>query len=211
MITATVDLRPKLLPVRDQGRRQSCLAFASSTAHEHQASPGEHLSVEYLFFHAVERTPGKNPCAGTTMLATAEALAQAGQPLETVWPYTPDQMTPWSPPTLSTAPLKTKMVPSKLGFADLILALDQGNPVVLGLVITDAFFRPDGHGLVPDRDPDPERGGHAVLAIGHGHAPNGLPAILIRNSWGAGWGVAGHAWLSDAYLARHLHETATLT
>ena len=211
MITTLVDLRSKLLPVRHQGRRQSCLAFASSTAHEHQAAPGEHLSVEYLFFHAVERTPGKNPGAGTTMLATAEALAQAGQPLETVWPYTPHQVTPWSPPALTTAPLTTTMTPGKLALADLIVALDSGTPVVLGLIITDAFYLPDGNGLVPDHDPDPERGGHAVLAVGHGYDLTGGPAVLIRNSWGSGWGLAGNAWLSGAYLARQLHEAAILT
>ncbi|MEH3062563.1 MAG: C1 family peptidase [Methylobacterium radiotolerans] len=103
------------------------------------------------------------------------------------------------------------MLPGKLGLADIILALDKGTPIVLGLIITDAFFRPDGNGLVPKRDPDPERGGHAVLAVGYGHDPKGQPAILIRNSWGSGWGLAGHAWLSSAYLARQLHETATLT
>lgn len=145
------------------------------------------------------------------MLATAEALAQAGQPPETVWPYTQVQMTPWTPPALAAAPLKTRMVPGKLGLGEMILALDRGIPIILGLVITDAFYRPDDNGLVPDRDPDPERGGHAVLAVGHGHASKGQPALLIRNSWGSGWGLGGYAWLSSAYLTRQLHETATLT
>jgi len=52
---SSIDLRPDLLPVRHQAVAQSCLAFASSTAHEHHARPSEHLSVEFLFYHAVAR------------------------------------------------------------------------------------------------------------------------------------------------------------
>lgn len=210
MITAAVDLRSDLLPVRHQGRRQSCLAFASSTAHEHYAKPGEHLSVEFLFYHAVARTPGANPAVGTTMLATAQALAEEGQPPETAWPYNADPVAPWSPPAISSPLLKAILVRDKLGPAPLLQALDRGVPVILGLIITDAFFQPDESGIVRDRSPDIERGGHAVIAVGYGLDAAGQPLVLIRNSWGASWGLGGYAWLSQTYLARQLHETATL-
>lgn len=211
MIRPSLDLRVGLLPVRQQGRRHSCLAFASSTANEHRAAPGEHLSVEYLFYHAVARMPGKNPAAGTTMAAAAAALAAEGQPVETEWPYTADQITPWMPPTITSTLHKATLTPNKLGFDGVIATLDLGAPVVLGLVITDAFFRPDAEGCVPDKAPDIERGGHAVLAVGYGIDAGGAPALLIRNSWGDGWGVGGYAWLPRAYVERQLHETAVLT
>lgn len=210
MITASVDLRSLLLPVRQQGRRQSCLAFASSSAHERGANTGEHLSVEYLFFHAVARTPGQNPDAGTTMAAIAAALAEEGQPVETAWPYSSSQALPWTPPSFSNPLFKTTMVPGKPAFADLSVALDQNVPVILGLVITDAFFRPDALGMIPDVTHDPERGGHAVLAAGYGLDPAGQEAVLIRNSWGPAWGLDGYAWLSRSYLDRQLHEIASL-
>lgn len=210
MITPTVDLRPNLLPVRYQGRRQSCLAFASSTAHECQTLSVEHLCVEYLFFHAVTRTLGQNPHAGTTMAATAAALADEGQPVETAWPYTPDQLSPWTPPPVTLPLHKTVMTPGTLSFNGVVARVDGGIPVVLGLVITDAFYRPDGHGRVPDRTPDIERGGHAVLAVGHGVDCHGEPLLLVRNSWGLGWGQGGYAWLTRAYVDRQLHETALL-
>lgn len=210
MITAAIDLRSLLLPVRQQGRRQSCLAFASSAAHEHCANTDEHLSVEYLFFHAVARTPGQNPDAGTTMAATSQALAQEGQPVEPAWPYSLIQALPWVPPTFSNPLFKTTMVPGKPAFANLVATLDEKVPVILGLVITDAFFRPDALGIVPDVTPDTERGGHAVLAVGHGLDLAGQEAVLIRNSWGSGWGLDGYGWLSRSYVDRQLHETASL-
>jgi C1A family cysteine protease len=103
------------------------------------------------------------------------------------------------------------MTPGTLTFDGVVAAVDSGTPVVLGLVITDAFYRPDGAGHVPDRTPDIERGGHAVLAVGHGVESNGVPSLLIRNSWGPGWGQSGYAWLPRAYVDRQLHETALLT
>jgi C1A family cysteine protease len=103
------------------------------------------------------------------------------------------------------------MTLGKLSFDGVVAALNGGAPVVLGLVITEAFYRPDAAGRVPDRPPDTGRGGHAVLAVGHGVDGTGSPELLIRNSWGEAWGIGGYAWLPRAYVDRQLHETAVLT
>jgi C1A family cysteine protease len=102
------------------------------------------------------------------------------------------------------------MLLGKLGVDGIVAALDKGSPVILGLVITDAFYRPDAAGLIADENPDIERAGHAVLAVGHGIGPAAEPALLIRNSWGQAWGLGGYAWLLRSYVARQLHETAML-
>jgi C1A family cysteine protease len=211
LIIPTVDLRPTLLPVRHQGSRRSCLAFASSTAHEHQAAFHEHLSVEYLYFHSVARTPGQNPNSGTTIDAVASALADEGQPVETAWPYSPAPITPWWPPVISSALHKATLETIEPAFDKLTAALDQNHPVIMGLIITDFFFLPDGLGQINFVPDDIERGGHAVLAVGFGQTELGVPAILIRNSWGEGWGIDGHAWLPRPYIDLHLHEAARLT
>ena len=93
------------------------------------------------------------------MAAAAGALFDEGQPIETAWPYTPNPITPWTPPMIASAFHKATLAPGMLGYDGIIAALDAGAPVVLGLVITDAFFRPDALGLVADVVPDIERGG----------------------------------------------------
>jgi C1A family cysteine protease len=213
MITVVSDLRSGLLPVRHQGRRPSCLAFATSTAHEHHSRHAEALSVEYLYYQAVVRMASRNPDEGSTMEAIAAALRQEGQPFETAWAYQPAQLYPpdWAPPTNVGILHRASMSVSGPAINDICQRIDTGLAVILGLVITDAFWMPDASGIVPDSEPDTERGGHAVLAVAHGYNAVGTRLILARNSWGNQWGLNGYAWLTQHYLARQLYQTALLT
>ncbi|OAN46172.1 toll/interleukin-1 receptor domain-containing protein [Magnetospirillum moscoviense] len=45
---------------------------------------------------------------------------------------------------------------------------------------------------------------HAVVGVGTAYSPEGDLHVLVRNSWGAGWGLNGHAWLSISYLEKRL-------
>src|SRR6202521_2528831 len=67
-----------------------------------------------------------------------------------------------------------------------------------GAMIRDGIKRvaQTGHAPMPGRN---ERavGGHAVMAVGYDDASQ---TFLVRNSWGAGWGMAGYFTLPYAYL-----------
>ena len=209
MIQAHLDLRPVFLAVRCQGNRPTCLAFATSAANENFASVDEHLSVEYLYFHAVSRTPGASPHAGTTMEAAAEALLDEGQPVEDHWPYLDSIPINWTPPALTAEPFRGALRVGRLSFDEIIAELDAERPVVLGMLITDAFYVPDPEGRVVGSAGDIVRGGHALLAIGHG-TDRESRFLLVRTSWGVAWGSNGHAWLGQDYVEHHLHQTAEI-
>jgi C1A family cysteine protease len=69
---------------------------------------------------------------------------------------------------------------------------------------------PDDVGIVSGVGGDDPVRRHAVVAVGCGRA-RGEDAILIRNSWGASWGLEGHAWLPKSYLAPRITSLAILT
>ena len=203
------DMRSQLSAIGSQGQRQSCLSFAASAAHEQFAGTGAPFSVEHLFYHAVQRMPGADPAAGTNFSATQTALAVDGQPCEAAWPYQLQQPDPckWTPPVHAFPINRCGLQPVSADMATIVKHLDAGRPTVLGLIITDAFYRTGTDGRLPSSPSDPERAGHAVLAVGYGEI-SGLCSILIRNSWGIQWGMAGHAWLGQSYLEHQLVEAA---
>lgn len=209
MIQAARDLRPALLAVRSQGNRPTCLAFATSAANENMSRVDEHLSVEYLYFHAVARTPGASPHAGTTMEAASEALFHDGQPAETHWPYLDALPAGWAPPALGDPLFRGALCVGRLAFDGIVAELEADRPVVLGILISDVFYMPDADGRIVPVAGDVVRGGHAVLAIGHGSDGDGR-FLLVRNSWGTGWGLNGHAWIRQDYVEHHLHQTAAI-
>jgi hypothetical protein len=85
-ITVRHNLRDRFGPARDQGERETCLAFAMSDAHAAaRGSPWLPLCCEYLFYYAKQRDP--TPAnEGTTIPAIRAALQHDGQPVENDWP-----------------------------------------------------------------------------------------------------------------------------
>src|SRR4051812_13826074 len=80
------DLRGQFGPVRDQGARPTCLAFAASDAHAALRAPWRALSCEFAFYHAQQRA--ERPfVVGAVLPSMLTALRENGQPVEDDWPY----------------------------------------------------------------------------------------------------------------------------
>ena len=211
-LSIDIDFRADLGAVRSQGRRPTCLAFASSDAHRHARRHPELLCVEWLFYH-VTQLAGTGPHSGTTIPDTRAVMKSIGQPEECVWPYqavTPDQTT-WHPPSVKPRLLTCSSDGCEAGLRVVQEEVEDGVPVVIAMFTSTTFTAPaswqrHGSEIILSRDRgesiDPATG-HALVAVGRGRF-RGEPVLLLRNSWGPRWGFDGHAWVHEDYLAPRL-------
>lgn len=202
------DMRALLPPVRDQGQRGTCVAFAVTAVHEVARATGgaavsEDLSEEALFWGC--KLIDGNWNAGTRFSSAAAAIGSRGQPLEAVWPYIPRRAAgiPYDSPRKSAQDWhKADLGQSALDLELVREEIDTGRPVVLGLTVFDTLFSPSLAGRIDAPAPGARaQGRHAVLAVGHD-----ATALLIRNSWGTTWAIGGYGWLSNDYAERHVRE-----
>lgn len=207
-----VDLRDQFGPVRDQGERPTCMAFAASDAHAAARPDWKPLSCEYAYFHALNRDGGL-PHEGATPRGMLETIREDGQPPESEWPYlkaVPSDIATWKPPAKAEPLFRRGSNCGKMNCGEIKTQLDTGKPVLLTMCLSNAFFSPDEDGLIAANEPpDPHRR-HAVIAVGHGEKA-GQRVFLIRNSWGDNWGIGGYAWVTYSYMEDKVNETAEMT
>jgi C1A family cysteine protease len=196
-----------LPPVRDQGERGTCVAFAVTAAHEVARAAGvaisEDLSEEALFWGC--KIIDGNWESGTSFGSAAAAVGSTGQPLEAIWPYEPRRGagTRYDPPRKPAEDWhKSGLGQAPVDLAPVRTEIDAGRPTVLGLTVFDTLFMPSSAGRIDaPAAGSPARGRHAVLAVGHD-----ADGLLIRNSWGTTWALGGYGWLSNEYAEHHLRE-----
>ena len=228
---SSVDLRPWASPVEDQGALGSCTAQAGAGVIEYyeRKAFGRHVEASRLFLYKVTRNLMKaEGDSGAYLRTTMGAMVLFGAPPEKFWPYTDaEEGFDREPPAFCyafaqsyRALLYYRHDPAGTPRAEVLgrlkTHLAAGHPAMFGFTVYDSIDQAEATGRIPEPH-GRERilGGHAVVAMGYddamtvANASGGQPArgaLLIRNSWGRGWGESGYGWLPYAYVLRGLAE-----
>jgi hypothetical protein len=205
-----VDLRHRLPnPVPSQGPRPLCVPFAVGANHEARRSQDgdrvEALSPESLWRRCTQL--GLTGPDGVLLVDVADALTAVGQPSLALWPYNL-QLGPGTeepPAAVGPEPWLTARF-EELDLAhdgvedDLEARVAGGSAVVLVIELTDELDQPGPNGQIDLPNLRAPAGDyHAVVVVGAATRNNDR-YLMIRNSWGEGWGAGGYAWLPVAYL-----------
>jgi C1A family cysteine protease len=205
----SVDLRPHCSPIYDQGQLGSCSANAIGGALDfmHHMADGTFFGPSRLFIYFNERTlEGTIPDdAGACLRDGIKSVNAQGACTETTWPYDVTQFAVTPPQSAyieaqNFQAISYRRVPLFLPMVKSALAV--GLPVVIGIQIYDSFesdaVAQTGNVPMPDTQAEQLLGGHAVCIVGYDDATQ---TFLVRNSWGAAWGDAGHFHLPYAFVA----------
>ena len=216
-----VDLRPSFSPVEDQGQLGSCTANAAVGLLEYfeRHASGAWVDASRLFLYKVERDLlGWTGDTGAFLRTAMEALVMFGAPPERYWPYNIANYDV-EPPAFCFALGSNykaityfKLSPPGTAPAQILTNiktyLAAGFPSMFGFPVYPEYDNPAPGGLIGYPGPtDRSRGGHANVAAGYDDTlriGNDVGALLVRNSWGTGWALAGYGWLSYRYVLQGL-------
>lgn len=219
-------LEEYLPPIGDQGTTSACVSWATAyycysitVARQRKLTPEQRQDPHFLFspayiFHQVNN--GQN--TGTHIYMAFKLLADQG--CATL------ALMPWDPADLTTLPSDEARARAKRYVARktvaLFRALGGGDaadpaklrtwlwetklPFVMGIPVYKDFLSVSHDpNSVYDLSADHGEvlGYHAVTVLGYDTDKH---AFLMVNSWGAGWGHEGRAWLSEEFVTRYAVE-----
>ncbi|TRT79982.1 MAG: cysteine protease [Microcystis aeruginosa Ma_AC_P_19900807_S299] len=224
-LPASVNLRPWFSPIEDQKTIGSCTAHAGVGLVEYfeRRAFGKHLDASRLFLYKVTRNllhwTGDT---GAFLRSTMYALTLFGVPPEEYYPYNIADYDK-EPPAFCYAFAQSfqaisyyRLDPSGTARDALLTQiktyLANGLPSMFGFTVYSSINQANTNG---GKIPYPTRGervegGHAIDAVGYDDnlkikntnagGIETIGALLIRNSWGTGWGSAGYGWLPYKYV-----------
>lgn len=224
-----VDLRAWCSPIEDQGQIGSCTAHASIGLYEYfeRRAFGKHIDGSRLFQYKATRNLLQQTGDDGAYLRTAMAsLALFGVVPEKYWPYDESKVNEEPTAFLYSYAQNFQAIAyyrldavgvNKPHLLDAIKDhLHKGLPSIFGFTCyTSLDHAEEGKIPFPDKKED-YTGGHAIMAVGFDDTmkiSNPLNrelvttgAILIRNSWGTGWGQDGYGWLPYDYVLKGIAD-----
>jgi len=197
-LPAKVDLRAGCSPVENQGQLGSCTANAlvGNLEFLEKKSGRTVTDLSRLFIYYNERAMEGtiNDDSGAAIRDGVKSLAKLGVCEESDWPYKISCFKQKPPAACyrSAADHQVTSYHRVIGLKQMRQCLAEGYPFVFGFTVYAAFesaaVAKSGQLDLPKKG-EKNMGGHAVCAVGYDDQAG---RILVRNSWGPDWGLAGY-------------------
>ncbi len=215
----------QLPPLRNQGRRSTCVAHAVLAVREQLeiaagAPPDLDLSEQFVYWWCKEHD-GLPLRSGTYLSLGMRCLAEIGAPIEALWPYVsttgsdegqgpPPRSAAGGDPAYRTAQTQAF---NRLDIVGMKTWLVEGRAIAFTVPVFESWYKSSamarwGKITLPLAG-EPALEGHAMTLVGYQddpHAPGG-GYFLVRNSWQPwaweGAWASGYGYLPYAYITDH--------
>ena len=203
-LPSSVDLRSKCPPIFDQGHLGSCTANALCGIFDYEDKNAWVPSRLFVYYNERQMEGSVGEDAGASLQDGIKTLEKYGVCPETMWPYDISKFTVkpsgecYNVAIQNRALAVTNIPDDEISMKT---SLVSGTPFAVGIAVYESFEAPTvaTTGVVPMPDTKREKcvGGHAVVVVGYNDESK---TWLMRNSWGANWGMDGYFTLPYKYL-----------
>jgi len=202
-----VDLRPGCPAVYDQGELGSCTANAIGAAYQFEQikqDPEKDFTPSRLFIYINERIMegSINQDNGAMIRDGIKSVADQGVCPEIEWPYDISKFAAIPPAECYTHAMEhqvTSYMRITPVLSEMKGCLAAGYPFVFGFTVYENFESQDvAKTGIMHMPKGSAVGGHAVCAVGYDDTTK---CVIVRNSWGAGWGAGGYFFMPYAYIS----------
>jgi len=202
-----VDLRPECPPIYDQGQEGSCTGNAWAGLGQFLTMklglPNFVPSRQAIYWWERELEGDTVDDTGASLTDGARVTSTKGCPHEDLWPYDISKMAVQPSAAVVVDGLKHLVAQPQQVHQDLNsmkAVLVNGYPIAIGFTVFESFESPAvaSTGVVPmPGRHEAVLGGHAVLVVGY---DDSSARFIVRNSWGARWGMSGYFTIPYAFL-----------